>query len=138
MGKFLKEKYAFCVVLFRLYTFKPQRLLYVPPSVTFKYSTCCPFSAYVSLLIPEQTDFIFPLKSNWLFSVIEMECIYCVVRCESIIHTHVSLHIVFTRRRTERRLRNIQRGGLTGIGEALHIHSLTLLFLQRINKRILK
>ena len=37
-----------------------------------------------------------------------MESVYCVVRCEFIIHTPVRLHIAVTRRITGKRLRNIQ------------------------------
>jgi hypothetical protein len=63
---------------------KAQRLLYVPPSLTFTNSTFCPHSVFMCFVwISEQTAIISLYSINWLVFITETECVYCAVRSGS-------------------------------------------------------
>jgi hypothetical protein len=60
---------------------KAQRLLYVPPGLTFSNSTFCPHSVFMCFVwVSEQTAIISLYGINSLVFITETECVYCAVR----------------------------------------------------------
>jgi hypothetical protein len=71
-------------------TIKAQWSLYVPLGLTFKISTFCPYSLFMSSVwISKQTAIIFLYRINWMVFVTETEIVYCAVRTGSFKHHYV-------------------------------------------------
>jgi hypothetical protein len=64
---------------------KAQLSLYVPPRLTVRNSTFCPYSVFMCFVrISEQTAIISLYSINWPVFITETESVYCVVRAESL------------------------------------------------------
>jgi hypothetical protein len=71
--------------------------LYVPPDITFNYSTFCPHSVFVCfVLISEQKTIISLYSIKWLVCIAKTECVYCAVRTGPLTVTEAQLGLNFS------------------------------------------